>query len=57
MFKLHISNKNYSSWSLGPWVLMKTLAIEFEEIKHYFKQDNYRQFKVFFTFGKSSGSY
>ena len=47
MFKLHISNKNYSSWSLRPWVLMKTLAIEFEEIKHYFKQDNYSQFKVF----------
>ena len=26
---------------------MKTLAIEFEEIKHYFKQDNFSQFKVF----------
>ena len=47
MFKLHIANKNYSSWSLRPWVLMKTLGIEFEEIKHYFKQDNYSQFKVF----------
>ncbi|WP_225868239.1 glutathione S-transferase [Bartonella apis] len=44
---MHIANKNYSSWSLRPWVLMKTLGIEFEEIKHYFKQDNYSQFKVF----------
>ena len=26
---------------------MKTLAIEFEEIKHYFKLDNFSQCKVF----------
>jgi len=32
MFTLHIANKNYSSWSLRPWVLMQTLAISFEEI-------------------------
>lgn len=31
MFKLIIANKNYSSWSLRPWVLMKTLHIPFEE--------------------------
>jgi glutathione S-transferase len=30
--KLYIANKNYSSWSLRPWVLMRTLEIEFEEI-------------------------
>lgn len=47
MYQLHIANKNYSSWSLRPWVLMKTLAIEFEEIRHFFVQDNYGQFKVF----------
>lgn len=47
MFQLHIANKNYSSWSLRAWVLMKTLEIEFEEIRHYFEQDNYGQFKVF----------
>jgi glutathione S-transferase len=28
---LHIANKNYSSWSLRPWVLMRELAIGFEE--------------------------
>jgi len=29
--KLYIANKNYSSWSLRPWVLMRTLSIAFEE--------------------------
>jgi glutathione S-transferase len=28
---LYIGNKNYSSWSLRPWVLMRTLDIPFEE--------------------------
>jgi glutathione S-transferase len=31
MYELFIANKNYSSWSLRPWVLMKTLEIPFEE--------------------------
>jgi glutathione S-transferase len=29
--KLFIANKNYSSWSLRPWVLMRTLSIPFDE--------------------------
>ncbi len=29
--KLFIANKNYSSWSLRPWVLMTTLGLPFEE--------------------------
>jgi len=29
--KLYIANKNYSSWSLRPWVLMRTLGLPFEE--------------------------
>jgi glutathione S-transferase len=29
--KLYIANKNYSSWSLRPWVLMRTLGMAFEE--------------------------
>lgn len=29
--KLVIANKNYSSWSLRPWVLMKTLGLQFDE--------------------------
>lgn len=31
MYTLWIANKNYSSWSLRPWVLMRTLGIAFEE--------------------------
>ncbi|MET0184376.1 MAG: glutathione S-transferase family protein [Achromobacter sp.] len=31
MYDLIIANKNYSSWSLRPWVLLKTLAIPFNE--------------------------
>lgn len=31
MYVLHIANKNYSSWSLRPWVLMKALGIPFHE--------------------------
>lgn len=28
---LYIANKNYSSWSLRPWVLMRELGLPFEE--------------------------
>lgn len=31
MLTLVIGNKNYSSWSLRPWVLMRTLGIPFAE--------------------------
>ncbi|MCC7100327.1 MAG: glutathione S-transferase, partial [Rubrivivax sp.] len=29
--QLVIGNKNYSSWSMRPWVLMKQLGLPFEE--------------------------
>ena len=29
---LYITNKNYSSWSLRIWLLMRALAIPFEEV-------------------------
>lgn len=32
MFKLIIGNKNYSSWSLRPWFLLRQAGIPFEEI-------------------------
>lgn len=35
--KLYIANKNYSSWSLRPWVLMRTLGLDFEESLHPFR--------------------
>ena len=31
MYDLYIANKNYSSWSLRPWVLMRELEIAFAE--------------------------
>ncbi len=31
MFKLYVGNKNYSSWSMRPWVLLKQAGIAFEE--------------------------
>jgi len=31
MYDLYIANKNYSSWSLRPWVLMRELGIVFRE--------------------------
>jgi glutathione S-transferase len=30
--KLYIGNKNYSSWSMRPWVLLKQAGIAFEEV-------------------------
>lgn len=32
MLKLYIGNKNYSSWSMRPWVLLKQAAVPFEEV-------------------------
>jgi glutathione S-transferase len=32
MPQLYIGNKNYSSWSMRPWVLMKQAGIGFEEV-------------------------
>ena len=31
MYDLYIGNKNYSSWSLRPWLLMRELAVTFNE--------------------------
>lgn len=33
MLTLYIGNKNYSSWSMRPWVLLKQAGIPFEEVK------------------------
>lgn len=32
MIQLYIGNKNYSSWSMRPWVLLRQAGIAFEEI-------------------------
>lgn len=48
MLKLHIANKNYSSWSLRPWAVLKAFNIAFEEIMHPFPENGawveYRKF-------------
>jgi glutathione S-transferase len=33
MLRLYIGNKNYSSWSMRPWVLLKNAGIAFEEVQ------------------------
>lgn len=38
--RLVIGNKNYSPWSLCPWLLLKMYDIEFEEIQIALYQDN-----------------
>jgi glutathione S-transferase len=47
MRKLYIGNKNYSSWSMRPWVLMKQSSIDFEEVMVRFDSfDSGSQFKT-----------
>ncbi len=47
MYTLYIANKNYSSWSLRPWLLLKALNIPFKEELHPFTSDNWDQFRTF----------
>ncbi len=45
--KLYIGNKNYSSWSMRPWVMLKNAGIAFEEIKLRFDSfDKGSQFRA-----------
>lgn len=47
MYQLFIANKNYSSWSLRPWLLMQQLSIPFTEKLQQFQADNYDHFRQF----------
>ena len=38
--RLVIGNKNYSSWSMCPWLLLKMFDVDFEEIQISLYQDN-----------------
>lgn len=51
MYQLHIANKNYSSWSLRPWVLLTALGIPFIERKYSFRR--YGQNQHFLEFSPS----
>lgn len=53
MYTLHIANKNYSSWSMRPWVLMSELGIPFDEALAPFEQGgNWESFRSFSPSGK-----
>lgn len=46
-YTLITANRNYSSWSLRPWLLMKALHIPFEDEIVYFEAENYQRFREF----------
>ena len=53
MYKLYIANKNYSSWSLRPWVLMVELGIPFDEqLVPFVEGSNWEAFRRFCPSGK-----
>ena len=46
-YTLITANRNYSSWSLRPWVLMQALDIPFVDEIIYFEKENYERFREF----------
>ena len=44
--QLYIGNKNYSSWSLRPWLLMTQAGIAFEEVPLRFNFEPGSPFKA-----------
>lgn len=53
MYQLYIANKNYSSWSLRPWILLSQLGIPFEErIVPFDTGSNWEKFRRFSPSGK-----
>jgi glutathione S-transferase len=38
--QLVVGNKNYSSWSMRPWVLLREAGIVFEEVQLKFREDD-----------------
>ena len=52
-YTLITANRNYSSWSLRPWVLMTMLGIKFEDRVEPFAADsNYESFRAFSPTGQ-----
>jgi glutathione S-transferase len=53
VYELYIANKNYSSWSLRPWVLMKQRGIAFvEHVMPFQPGSNFAAFRAFSPTGK-----
>lgn len=52
-YELITANRNYSSWSLRPWLLMKALGIAFaDRIEPFTKPANYDDFRAFSPTGQ-----
>lgn len=53
MYTLITANRNYSSWSLRPWVLMRALGIAFaDRIEPFTKPENWQEFRAFSPTGQ-----
>ena len=53
MYELFIANKNYSSWSLRPWILMRACSIPFNErLMPFAEGANWEPFRRFAPNGK-----
>ena len=53
MYELFIGNKNYSSWSLRPWVLLRAHGIEFtEHVTPFLPGSSFEAFRRFSPSGK-----
>ncbi len=52
-YTLITANRNYSSWSLRPWLLMKGLGLVFEDrLEPFAKPSNYEDFRAFSPTGQ-----
>ena len=52
-YTLITANRNYSSWSLRPWLLMKGLDIAFDDrLEPFTKPQNYDEFRAFSPTGQ-----
>ena len=52
-YTLITANRNYSSWSLRPWLLMKALGLSFEDrLEPFLKPNNYEDFRAFSPTGQ-----
>ena len=52
-YTLITANRNYSSWSLRPWLLMRALDIPFEErFEGFARSDNHAAFRAFSPTGQ-----
>ncbi len=52
-YTLITANRNYSSWSLRPWVLMRALGIPFDDrLEPFTKPSNYDEFRAFSPTGQ-----